>query len=681
MFIKGPQLGPFLRYNIDMTKMTFEQAKERVQKLRNLLDQYSYEYYVQDAPSVEDAVYDGLNNELKTLEAEYPDLVTSDSPTQRIGGEALAKFEKVEHAYQMLSLADVFSKEEIVDWEERTKKLISGNNLDYFAEMKIDGVSVMLTYEKGKFVRGATRGDGRVGENVTQNLKTVPSIPLKLKGQYPDVINVRGEVYISKPDFEKINTEQLAAGEQVYANPRNLAAGSLRQLDPKITAKRRLATYIYEIYDKTSATTHEGKHKLLAEMGFATSEYVKHCETISEVVDYCSEWDERRDTLPFQVDGIVVNVNDNKTFESLGSVGKTPRAAVAYKFPAEQVTTVLEDIHVSIGRTGALTPIAIMRPVRVAGTTVSRAILHNEDEIRRKDVRIGDTVVIQKAGDIIPEVLRSVPELRTGKERIFKMPKTCPMCGGPVIRPAGEAVARCANTDCFAVRLLQLDHFVARDAFDIDGLGEKSIELLLSEGLVEDAADFFALKEGDLEPLTRFAEKSAGNLVEAIQSRKTVTFSRFLYALGIRHVGAVTASDIAAHFGNLDRIKGATLTEISEIDGVGDVVAASVFEWFRAPKNLNLLDKLKDAGVGYIETARGDKLAGLSFVITGSLENTTREEAEEKVRQLGGKASSSVSKATDYLVVGGNPGSKLAKAETLGVRTITEDDLFKMLKE
>ncbi len=664
-----------------MTKLTFEQAKNRVQKLRELLEQYSYEYYVQDKPTVDDAVYDGLNNELKELESEYPELMTADSPTQRVGGEALSKFEKVEHAYQMLSLADVFNKEEIVEWEERIEKLVPEHELDYFAEMKIDGVSVMLTYEKGKFVRGATRGDGRVGEDVTQNLKTIPSIPLKLRGDYPDILNVRGEVYISKADFEKINAEQLASGEQIYANPRNLAAGSLRQLDPRITAKRRLASYIYEIYDKTSAKTHEEKHKLLKEMGFATSEYVKHCETIQEVVKYCSEWDDKRNTLSFQVDGIVINLNDNKTFEELGSVGKAPRGSVAYKFPAEQVTTVIEDIHVSVGRTGALTPIAIMKPVRVAGTTVSRAILHNEDEIRRKDIRIGDTVVIQKAGDIIPEVLRSVPELRTGQEMLFVMPKTCPMCGGPVVKPAGEAVARCANTDCFAVRLLQIGHFVSRDAFDIDGLGEKSIELLLNEGLIEDPADLFALNEGDLEPLERFGEKSAKNLVVSIQSRKISSFSRFLYALGIRHVGAITASDVAAHFCSLEAIKKATLEELSEVEGIGEVVAKSIYEWFRDAKNLLYLEKLKSAGVGYEEIKRGDKLAGLTFVITGSMERASREAIEEQVRQMGGKASGSVSKNTSYVVVGTNPGSKLAKAESLGVKVISEDELFKMLQE
>lgn len=664
-----------------MAIITFKQAKERVQKLRELLEQYSHEYYVLDKPTVGDAVYDGLNNELKELEAQYPDLITSDSPTQRVGGAALAKFEKVTHAYQMLSLSDVFSREEISEWQERVKKLVPDRKLDFFCEMKIDGLSIMLTYEDGKFVRGATRGDGLVGENVTQNLRTVQSIPLKLKGKYPKTLNVRGEIYISNDDFEKINKQQATKGEQVYANPRNLAAGSLRQLDPKITASRHLNSYIYEVYNDDASSTHEQKHKRLAEWGFKTSEYVKHCATVGEVVEYCALWDNKRNTLPFQVDGIVVNINDNEVFADLGFVGKAPRGAVAYKFPAEQVTTVIEDIRVSVGRTGALTPFAVMRPVRVAGSTVSRATLHNEDEILRKDIRIGDTVVIQKAGDIIPEVLRPVVELRTGKEKSFVMPKICPICGGPVVKPAGEAVARCANLNCFAIQWQQLGHFASKDAFDIDGLGEKIIEQLLMEGIVEDAADFFALTEGDLAPLERFAEKSAKNLVQAIAEKKKVTLSRFIYGLGIRHVGAVTASDLAAHFGSLDAIKAASEEELSEIEGVGGVVAKSIFEWFRNKKNLRLLDKLKSLGVGYIEVKRDTKLEGQTFVITGSLGTMSREEAEERIRQLGGKASGSVSKTTSYLVAGENPGTKLSKAELLGVKIISESDLANLLAE
>lgn len=658
-----------------MVEISFSQAKKRVLKLRELLDQYSHEYYVLDAPTVDDATYDSLNNELKDLESRFPELVTTDSPTQRVGGVASAKFKKLAHAYQMLSLTDVFGTDEILDWEKRIQKLVPGRRLDYFCELKIDGLSIMLTYENGQFVKGVTRGDGLVGEDVTHNLLTISSIPKKLVGATPAILNVRGEIYISKADFEEINREQAKNGGQIYANPRNLAAGSLRQLDPSVTAKRHLDSYIYEIYDKTSAATHEQKHLLLDGFGFSTSKYVKYCANIDEVIQYCREWDTKRNDLSFQVDGIVINVNDNQTFTDLGAVGKAPRGAVAYKFPAEQVTTVVEDIRVSVGRTGALTPFAVMRPVRVAGSTVSRATLHNEDEIARKDIRIGDTVVLQKAGDIIPEVVRPIIELRTGKERKFTMPNTCPICGGPVVKPTGEAVARCANLNCYAVQSQQLAHFASKDAFDIDGLGEKSIEQLLNEGIVEDAADFFALTEGDLEPLERFAEKSATNLVDAIKSKKKVSLSRFLYALGIRHVGAVTASDLAAHFGDLDKIRKATIEELAEIEGIGMVVAKSVKGWFENPKNLDLLNKFAELGVGYEVVARSDKLAGQTFVITGSLVHMGREEAEEKIRQLGGKATGSVSKTTSYLVAGENPGSKLAKAESLGVKVIDEEQL------
>jgi DNA ligase (NAD+) len=664
-----------------VNNLTFNQAKKRVAKLRELLDQYSYEYYVLDAPTVPDAVYDGINNELRAIEELYPELVTADSPTQRVGGMALDKFEKAKHAFPLLSLTDVFDTDEILDWEKRIKKLVANRQLDYFCELKIDGLSIMLTYENGRFVRGVTRGDGVVGENVTHNLMTINSIPKKLQGEYPAILNVRGEVYISKEDFVCINAEQAKQGLQTYANPRNLAAGSLRQLDSKITAKRRLKAFIYEIYDETRAQTHEQKHELLKEMGFATSEYVKYCKSIDEVIKYCLDWDEKRNDLPFQVDGIVVNVNDNRTFEELGSVGKAPRGAVAYKFPAEQVTTVVEDIRVSVGRTGALTPFAVMRPIQVAGSTVSRATLHNEDEIKRKDIRIGDTVVLQKAGDIIPEIIRPVVELRTGKERKFEMPKTCPICGGAVTRREGEAIIRCTNLECSAIRWQQLVHFVSKDAFDIDGLGEKSIELLLNEGIVEDVADFFALKEGDLQPLERFAEKSAKNLVEAIQAKKKVTLSRFIYALGIRHVGATTANDLAAYFGSLDSIAESSVEDLMSVDGIGEVVAESIYSWFRGPENKKLLKKLNNLGVVYEKVSRSDKLAGKIFVITGSLDDISREQAEEKIRQLGGKASSSVSKATTYLVAGSNPGSKLSKAENLGVKIISEQELLALISE
>ncbi len=662
-----------------MEKENVQNIAERAVKLRETINDYRYRYHVLDDPTASEQVYESLTVELKQIESKHPELITSDSPTQRVGGVAQERFAKVTHVSRMLSLNDVFDKQEILEWEARVQKLLGRTDLDYFCELKIDGLSVMLTYEDGVLVRAATRGDGTVGEDVTANVRTIKSVPLRLRGDYPKRLDVRGEIYMSKAVFEQVNKKAAARGEQTYANPRNLAAGSIRQLDPSITASRALETYIYEIYSETKAVTHEQKHEILAEMGFKTSKYVQHCATIAEVIEYCQYWDDKRNGLDFQVDGIVVMVNENQLFDKLGYVGKAPRAAVAYKFPAEQVTTVIEEIRVNVGRTGALTPFAVMRPVSVAGSTVSRATLHNEDEIARKDIRIGDTVVLQKAGDIIPEVLYPLVELRTGREKKFVMPKICPMCGGRVSKPVGEAVARCVNRFCYAIEREQLIHFASKDAFDIDGLGEKIVDQLLTEGIISDAADFFALKEGDLSGLERFAEKSATNLIEAIQEKKKVTFSRFLFGLGIRHVGAITASDLASHFENIAKLRAATLDELSEIDGVGGVVAKSIYEWFREPRNIKLLEKLEEYGVGYSAVERGDKLAGLTFVITGSLENMTREEAEERIRLEGGKASGSVSRATSYLVAGSGGGSKLAKAEGLGVRIITENQLTELL--
>ena len=484
---------------------------------------------------------------------------------------------------------------------------------------------------------------------------------------------------MSKEAFERVNKQQEKKGLPTYANPRNLAAGSVRQLNPAITASRKLDTYIYEVYTDLGVRTHEEKHLRLAEYGFKTSKYVKHCRDIEEVIAYCKEWDKKRNDISFQVDGMVILINNNEIYDRLGMVGNAPRGAVAFKFAAEQVTTQILEIRVNIGRTGAVTPFAVMKPVRVAGSTVSRATLHNEDEIKRKDIRVGDTVVIQKAGDIIPEVIKPLKELRTGEEKIFKMPTKCPICGSKIVKPAGEAIARCSNLNCYAVEKEKLIHFVSKDAYDIDGLGEKIIEQLIIEGLISDAADLFALKEGDLLPLERFADKSAENLIEAIKDSKEISLSRYLYGLGIRHVGAVTATILAAHFQTLENIERATQEELAEVDNVGDVVANSIFEWFREPRNKKLLDKLDRLGIRYEEIKIENKLKGETFVITGSLKTMSREEAEEKIRLLGGKASGSVSKSTDYLVQGENPGSKLDKAESLGVRIITEEDLNKLL--
>jgi len=660
--------------NAELTK-----ARSRVAKLRELIEGYREAYYVLDAPTVSDEVFDSLTVELRELEHKYPELSSIDSPTQQVGGTAHSRFTKVKHIVPMLSLNDVFSKEDILDWKKKIEKLTGSTHLDYYCELKIDGLSMMLTYEDGKFVRAATRGDGKVGEDVTENIRTVRSVPKVLTDAPVGRLDVRGEVYMSKQVFDQVNSKMVAEGLQTYANPRNLAAGSIRQLDSSITATRQLDSYIYDIMGGLVVSTHEEKHAELARMGFKTSKYVKHCETIEEVIDYCTYWDDKRNSLDFHVDGIVVNINDNKVFDNLGFVGKAPRGAVAYKFPAEQVTTVVEDIRVNVGRTGAVTPFAVMRPVKVAGSTVSRATLHNEDEIKRKDIRIGDTVVLQKAGDIIPEIIRPLVELRDGSEREFVMPTICPMCGSAIVKPEGEAVARCVNKYCFAVEREQLIHFASKDAFDIDGLGEKIVDQLLTEGIISDAADFFALTEGDLAGLERFGAKSASNLVAAIAGKKTVSLSRYLFGLGIRHVGAVTASDLAAYYGDLDKIRVATVSELEEIEGVGGVVAESIFEWFHEERNLKLLDKLCENGVTYEVVERGDKLAGLTFVITGSLETMTREAAEEKIRSLGGKASGSVSKSTSYLVAGSGGGSKITKAEVFGIKIISEAELVEIM--
>jgi len=661
-----------------MAKIILSEAKKRAEKLRKLIDEYRYQYHVLDEPTISDEIYGSLTVELREIENDYPELIMPDSPTQRVGGQPLEKFEKVQHISQMLSLNDVFSQEEILDWEQRTKKLV-GKSLDYFCELKIDGLSIMLTYENGLFVRGATRGNGLIGEDVTQNLRTIPSIPLKLRKPQKGRLDVRGEVYMSKETFEKVNREQAKKGLTTYANPRNLAAGSVRQLDPKITVSRKLDSYIYDIYTDLGLKTHKEKHKILASLGFKTSKYVKYCRNIEEVIDYCKHWDDKRNSLDFQVDGVVILANSNELYQFLGSVGKAPRGAIAYKFPAEQVTTTIEDIRVNIGRTGAVTPFAVMKPVKIAGSTVSRATLHNEDEIKKKDIRIGDTIVVQKAGDIIPEVIKPLVELRAGREKSFKMPKKCPICGSLIIRPTGKAVARCSNKNCYAIEKEQLIHFASKDAFDIDGLGEKIIDQLLNEGVISDAGDFFALTEGDLLPLERFADKSAENLVKAIQDRKKVSFSRFLYGLGIRHVGAVIASLLATRFRTLEVLQSTNLEELSQIEGIGEVVAQSIYGWFREKQNVKLLKKLASFDVGYEKVKIENKLAGLTFVITGSLESMSREEAEEKIRLLGGQASNSVSKETDYLVLGKNPGSKLAKAETLGVKVISGEELIAML--
>lgn len=661
-------------------ELSYSDAKKRAEKLRAELNKIRYEYHVNDKEIVSEAVKTSLNHELEEIEHAYPELITPDSPTQRVAGEPLKGFKKITHKNPGMSLVDVFTEQELNDWEERVQKLLNNNaELNYYTELKIDGLSVYLTYENGVLKHAATRGNGKIGEDVTANVRTIEAIPLKLTK--PLSLEVRGEVFMNHKEFERVNKEREKAGEPTYANPRNLAAGTLRQLDPKVVAHRKLDFAVWGLLD-SPAETHEYQHKLALELGFKVESHAKLCKNTKQVIDFINEWDKKRKKLPYQTDGMVININSSKIFVQLGVVGKAPRAAVAWKYSAEQSTTKIIDIQTNVGRTGAITPFAIMEPVQLAGTTVTRATLHNEGEIKRKDIRIGDTVIVQKAGDIIPEIIESLPNLRSGNEKKFKMPTKCPVCGGPIVKSEGEAVARCAATNCFAIEIERIIHFVSRDAFNIEGLGEKIVEQLVQEGLISDAADLFKLTEGDLEPLERFAEKSAINTIESIQNSRKISLNRFIYALGIRFVGAITSNDLANYYGDLKLIKNATFDELQEIDGVGEVAAKSIVEWFGNDKNKELLDKLIRYGVTIEKFKlknKNSKLKDKVFVITGTLSSMSREEAQQKVREQGGKATNAVSASTSYVVVGENPGSKAIKAEKLGVKILDEKGFLKIL--
>lgn len=671
--------------------MNHEQAAKRVDKLKELLNEYRYEYYVLDSPTVDDSVYDSLNVELRELEAKYPDLITKDSPTQRVGAEPMAKFQSHPHETPMLSLNDVFSFEEVDAWESRVRKLVGPNfKDDYYAEIKMDGLAASIIYEDGLLVRGLTRGDGRSGEDVTSNLRTIDTVPLKLRKDpaVPDEVyagrfEVRGEVLMYKKVFEELNQNREKAGKPLFANPRNTAAGTIRQLDPKLVAERKLSFHVYAVATEVAGVdTHGGEHDLAAKLGFKVEPHSQVLQGTKEVEEFLAEWEEKRKELPYGTDGVVVTVNDRRDYLRLGVVGRAPRGSIAYKFPAEQATTKIKDIQVSIGRTGAATPFAALEAVKIAGSTVQMATLHNANEVARKDVRIGDTVIVQKAGDIIPEVVRSLPELRDGKERVFEMPQDCPVCGEPLHKEPQEAVWRCVNFDCPALERGRIIHFASKAAFDIEGVGEKNVDALLDAGLIKDAADLFTLKAEDVERLERFAEISANKLVSSIQSKKQVTLDRFIYALGIRHVGQQTAFDIANHFGSIDKFKQASLEELQEVEGIGGIVAKSAFEWLGSERHIEFLRKLTELGTKPTEIRKVEgPLSGKNFVITGTLSSCSREEAGEKIATLGGKLQNSVTKETDFVVVGDSPGgSKIAKAEKLGLQQIDEDQLLSMLK-
>ncbi len=671
--------------------MAKQELKQRLKKLRLIIERYAYAYHVLDAPEVSDAVFDSLKNELEELERKFPELVRADSPTQRVSGQPLAKFEKVAHATPMLSLFDAFSEEELHDWEERLQKLVPGKKLDYFCELKIDGLAISLIYNNGLLARGATRGDGLVGEEVTQNLRTIGAIPLRLRNSQKGLVEIRGEAFMKKVDLIKINQQRKKQKLPLYANTRNLTAGSIRQLDPKISASRHLDFFAYALPADLGQKTHEEEHQILARLGFKVIPHNKHCRNLDEVIKFQKHIGQLRDKLPYNIDGLVIMVNNESLYRTLGAVGKAPRYAIAYKFPAEQVTTIIKDIKVQVGRTGALTPVAILAPVFLAGSTISRATLHNEDEIAKKDIKIGDTAVIQKAGDVIPEVVEVLKKMRSGQEKKFKIPTKCPICGSLVVRPVGEAVARCPNKNCFAQNRRQLIHFASKGAMDIEGLGPAIVGQLLKNELVRDPADFFTLTEGDLKPLERFAEKSANNLVTAIQQRKKVSLSRFLFAIGIRHVGELMARDLAKELSRKFQIKDIphlikvvqkmSVEELQNIEGVGEIVAQSIVEYFKEERNVKLLEKLHKVGVEiYEESLSKKKLSGRKFVLTGGLESMSRDEAKEKIRDLGGEVSSSVTKDTDYVVSGAEPGSKLDQAKKLEIKIIEEKEFLKLIK-
>ncbi len=668
--------------------MNREQAKARIKQLREIINHHNKQYYVYDDPEISDADYDKLIRELKRLEGIYPELITPDSPTQRVGGEPLSAFKQVVHKEQMISLADAFSEGELRDFHRRVTETV-GNDVEYVVELKIDGLAISLTYEEGRLTTAATRGDGRVGEDVTQNIRTIRSIPLKLdfpEGQNPHIIEVRGEVYLPKAGFKKLNEEREDMELPPFANPRNAAAGSLRQLDPKVTASRPLSSFIYAIgySEGIEFKTHFELLNFYKQVGLRVNPHIVLLKNFSDVIDYCMSWREKRDLLPYEIDGMVIKVNSISQQQKLGYTAKSPRWAIAYKFPAEQKSTVIEDIIVRVGRTGVLTPTAVLTPVRIAGSTVSRATLHNEDYIKQKDIRINDVVIVQKAGDIIPEVVEVVKERRTGRERVFKMPQNCPECGSETIRLPGEAGYRCTGVSCPAQIRRSIIHFASRDAMDIRGLGPAVVSLLLDSGLIKDSADIYTLKKQDIIPLERMGEKSAENLINAIEKSKKQPLNKLLFALGIPFIGSKAADILASAFGSIENISKASYDDLIKIPEIGDKMAESVVTFFKQRQTKDLLGRLKDAGVNMksADVPEGPApLKNTTFVLTGTLEGYTRQEATKIIESLGGRVTGSVSKKTDYVLAGKEPGSKYDKAIKLGVRIIDEKQFKELITQ
>ena len=662
---------------------SLDEARQKVEELRSEIRKHDYHYYVLDNPLIADQEYDSLMRELESLEREFPELITPDSPTQRVGGAPLEQFRSVRHTTPLFSLANAFDEGDLRDFDRRVRQL-SGTAVDYVVEPKIDGLSVVLTYENGEFVLGATRGDGITGEDITENLRAVRLLPKKLNGAPPRLV-VRGEAFMPKKAFALLNEERDAKGEQPFANPRNAAAGSLRQLDPKVTAGRTLGVYVYQVLegmDREISTQWEAL-SLLRDFGFSVQEQSRYCRDIEEVIDCCSEWVEKRHSLNYEIDGLVVKVNSLHLYDILGYTAKSPRWAIAFKFPAEQAVTQVKDIFVRVGRTGVLTPIAILEPVQVGGVTVSRATLHNEEMIRQKDVRVGDYVLVQRAGDVIPEVVRVLPERRTGEEKVFKMPDYCPVCGSKVLHLEGEVAARCTGIACPAQLKELVIHFVSREAMDVEGMGPALVEQLVDKKLISDPADIYTLSKEDLAKLERMGEKSADNIVRAIERSKERGLAHLLYALGIRHVGIKSAEILANKFGSLDVLARASFEELTGIPEIGPKIARSIEVFFQQEQTSRLIAKLKRAGVKMEQERERENgelvLAGKVFVLTGTLPNLSRKEAEALIKKHGGKISSSVSKKTDYVVAGSDPGQKYDKAKQLGIPIISEDELLQMV--
>ncbi len=685
-----------------MAQVTPE-VKQRVQELRQLLQKASYAYYVLDNPMMEDAVYDKLYRELQDLETQHPELVTPDSLTQRVGEKPASQFSSVRHNIPLYSLENAFNIEEFTKWQERWQRsapplnppLSKGGQggFEYVCELKIDGNALALTYENGVLVRGATRGDGVTGEDITQNVRTIRSIPLRLNVEKaPAVVEVRGEAFLPLDVFEQINQEREEAGEQLFANPRNAAAGTLRQLDSRIVAKRRLDFFAYTLHipgkdDSEVARTQWDALELLQKFGFRVNPNRKLCASLEDVRDYYNYWDTERRNLPYMTDGVVVKLNSFKLQEQLGFTQKFPKWAIALKYAAEEAPTRVEAISVNVGRTGAITPLAELQPVLLAGTTVKRASLHNIDYVQELDIRAGDTVIVRKAGEIIPEVVRVLPELRPADTKPFQMPSDCPVCSQPVVRIQGEAVTRCVNASCPAILKGALVHWASRDALDINGLGEKLVQQLVDQQMVHSVADLYDLSVEQVIQIERMGKKSAEKLVSAIAHSKTQPWSRVLYGLGIRHVGSVNAQTLTTQFPTVEQLAGASAANIEGVYGIGPEIAQSVFKWFQVPANQTLIDRLREAGlqlaaqVATTAEPKSQPLSGKTFVITGTLPTLKRDEAKELIEKAGGKVTNSVSSKTDYLVVGEDAGSKLEKAQELGIIQLSEAQLLELLED